>query len=417
MVTGTAAVGRDTNAATNESIENTTAATIALVILILVGIYRSLLLAIVPLVTIGCSVFVALRLIALLAEFPGLGFQVIDITQIFVVVVLFGAGTDYCLFLVARYREELGHGKSQVEALREAVGQVGAALIASAATVVVGLGMLGFSSFATFRYTGPTIAISLAVALVAALTAAPAMLALLRAAIFLPVPTLHHEAGENRESESRESLPQGGVWVAVANLVVKYPLTIFTACLAVLAPLAVVGARSQSNYSQLIDLDPDRPSVVGANAVRPYFAVGELSPTVALIEHPSLDFPSPHGSAAIEEISDRLAAIGSVAEVRSLTRPAGKPDGHAADKSLLRRLADRAVRIAAESRWRCCRARASGGWQTYHSTRDRFQDRSVLGIEPPKPGRRPRDAAPRHRARPAPRRDQRDRASGIHVGG
>ena len=72
---------------------------------------------------------------------------------------------------------------------------------------------------------------------------------------------------------------------------------------------------------------------------------------MALIEHPSLDFPSPHGSAAIEEISDRLAAIGSVAEVRSLTRPAGKPDGHAADKSLLRRLADRAVRIAAESRY------------------------------------------------------------------
>jgi putative drug exporter of the RND superfamily len=72
---------------------------------------------------------------------------------------------------------------------------------------------------------------------------------------------------------------------------------------------------------------------------------------VALIEHPTLDFRSPRGRAAIEEISRRLAAIGSVAEVRSLTRPLGEPEGPAADKSLLTRLADQAVRIAAETRY------------------------------------------------------------------
>ena len=127
-VTGSAAVGHDTNTATDESIENTTIATIALVILILLVVYRSPLLAMVPLVTIAFSVFASLRLIALLTAVPGLGFQVIDITQIFVVVVLFGAGTDYCLFLVARYREELERGRSPVAALLEAIGKVGAAL-------------------------------------------------------------------------------------------------------------------------------------------------------------------------------------------------------------------------------------------------------------------------------------------------
>ena len=127
VITGSAAVGHDTNAATNESIQNTTHTTIVLVILILLVVYRSPLLAMVPLVTIALSVFASLRLIALLTEAPGLGFQVINITQIFVVVVLFGAGTDYCLFLVARYREELGRGGSRVEALREAIRQVGAA--------------------------------------------------------------------------------------------------------------------------------------------------------------------------------------------------------------------------------------------------------------------------------------------------
>ena len=91
-ITGSAAVGHDTNAATDESIKNTTYTTVALVILILLVVYRSPILAMVPLVTIALSVFASLRLIALLTKVPGLGFQVIDITQIFVVVVLFGAG-------------------------------------------------------------------------------------------------------------------------------------------------------------------------------------------------------------------------------------------------------------------------------------------------------------------------------------
>ena len=96
---------------------------------------------------------------------PGLGFQVINITQVFIMVVLFGAGTDYCLFLIARYCEELGRGRSRVDALQEAIRQVGTALVASAGTVIVGLGMLYFSSFAKVKYTGPTIALSLTVAL------------------------------------------------------------------------------------------------------------------------------------------------------------------------------------------------------------------------------------------------------------
>ncbi len=350
-ITGSAAVGRDIHAATDESIGATTNATIALVIVILLVVYRSVLLAMVPLVTIAFSVFASLRLIALLAGLPGLGLQVIDITQLFIVVILFGAGTDYCLFLASRYREELGRGRPPVEAIREAIGQVGPAVVASAGTVIVGLGMLGFSRFETIRSTGPTIALSLAVALAAALTAAPAMLACLGSALFWPSRDPRHEDGGYREAALREPLTPAGFWVGVADLVVDHPLKICAACLAILAPLAVVGARTRPNYSQLVDLDPDRPSVLGADAVRPYFAVGELSPTVALIEHPTLDFRSLQARGAMEEISRRLAALGGVAEVRSLTRPVGKPQGSASGEGVFTRLADRAVRRAAEARY------------------------------------------------------------------
>ena len=116
-VTGSAVVGHDINTAANESISNTTWTTVILVILILLVVYRSPLLAMVPLVTIGLSVAVSFWSIALLTKVPGLGFQVINITRVFVIVVLFGAGTDYCLFLIARYSEELGRGRTRFDAL------------------------------------------------------------------------------------------------------------------------------------------------------------------------------------------------------------------------------------------------------------------------------------------------------------
>jgi RND superfamily putative drug exporter len=349
--TGAAVVGHDTNRAANESISNTTNTTVVLVVLILLVVYRSPLLAMVPLVTIALSVFVSLRMISLLTTIPVLGYQVINITRVFVVVVLFGAGTDYCLFLIARYSEELARGRTSVDALREAIHQVGAALVASAGTVIIGLGMLYFSSFAKVRYTGPTIALSLAVSLIAALTLAPAILAWLGGAIFWPFRAPHHVKGADHETESLEALPMKGFWVGVADIVVKYPLAILSVCLLVLVPLAVVGARAQSNYRQLADLDPDRLSVVGANVVRRYFAVGELSPAIVLIDNPRLDFRSSRGRETIATITRRLLAIDNVAEVRSLTSPLGNAPPPAADKGLLGGLTARAISAAVESRY------------------------------------------------------------------
>ena len=233
-------------------------------VVILLVVYRSPLLALIPLLTIALSVWVSLMAIAVLAKVPGLNFQVINITNVFVIVVLFGAGTDYCLFLIARYREELVRGLGRDEALREAISQVGGALVASAGTVIVGLGMLWFSSFAKIQYTGPAIALSLAVALVAALTLAPVLLHWLRGAVFWPFQPAAPRAGRRPEAESLEQVPMSGFWAGVADLVVRRPGVILALCVLALTPLAVIGARTKPNYSQLADLDPDQPSVVGA---------------------------------------------------------------------------------------------------------------------------------------------------------
>ncbi len=324
-MTGSAMVGHDTNQASIASMAATTKATIALVVVILLVVYRSPLLALIPLLTIALSFWMSMLGIPMLTRVPGLNFQVISVTEVFMIVVLFGAGTDYCLFLIARYREELAQGKTGDEALCESIRQVGGALLASAGTVIVGLGMLYFSTFAKIQFTGPAIALSLAVGLLAALTLAPVLLHWLRGAVFWPFRPPHHRKGADRQDEAQAETPMFHFWTTVGDFVVRKPGLILLLSLAALAPFAVVGARTRPNYGQLTDLSPDQPSIVGTRIISRYFPVGELGRTTVLIASPRLDFTEPEGRKAINDLCQRLSALSDVAEVRSVSQPLGPP--------------------------------------------------------------------------------------------
>ena len=290
-MTGNAMVGYDTSRASTRSLEDTTIATIVLVVVILLVVYRSPLLALIPMATIALCVAVSLWSIALLTKIPGLNFQVINITNVFVIVVLFGAGTDYCLFLIARYREELARGRRGNEALSEAIRQVGGAVVASAGTVILGLGMLWFSTFAKIQYTGPAIALSLVIGLVGALTLAPVLLHWLRGLVFWPFRPPHHELGRDPEIESQEETPLFGFWSEVAGWVVRRPGWILATSFAVLIPFAVVGSRTQPSYDLLGDLGPEQPAIVGARDVPEILLDGRPRPVVDPDPPPDARFP------------------------------------------------------------------------------------------------------------------------------
>ena len=182
-VTGAAGIGADQGTALERAVHRTTIITLVLVIVILLWVFRSPVAPAVPLATIGLAYLVAGSLVALLA---GAGLEVSSIVETFMVVFVFGAGTDYCLFILSRFREELEHRREARSTLVITMTVVGAVIASSAATVIAAFATQGVADFGLFRTTGPALAIATLVTLLAGQTLTPAFLSILGPRTFWP---------------------------------------------------------------------------------------------------------------------------------------------------------------------------------------------------------------------------------------
>lgn len=359
---GSAAVGADLLRTAASSIRHTELFTIVLVVLILALVYRSPLLVILPVVTILVSLLVSTGLVALLtqlSDMPGFGWwslKVFSTTKIFIIVILFGAGTDYCLFLIARYKEELrSHGKTgqggccprrpgsgdrvlfpvaktglaHRQAVVAALTNVGDALVASALTTVLGLSMMFFAEFGKFHYSGPVIGLCLAVTLLACTTLTPAIMSGLGPILFWPFSMETEPSGDRKDQPNstrpdNHRPPGSRIWRAVARALVKRPGLIFVVCLLTLSPLATYGVANgrRVTYDFLSGLPPTCPGKQGVEALRPHFPVGESGPITVLMKKENARFQSTEGRGQIRHLSDQLHLKG-VQTVRSVEDPLG----------------------------------------------------------------------------------------------
>ena len=150
---------------------------------LLLAIYRSPILALVPLVTVIVAYSIASGVIKILAD---AGMHVTSISTSLLLVLMFGAGTDYCLLLVARYVEELHRHEDKHDAIRTAIPRVAPAIIASAGTVTLAMLVLVVAELASTRTVGPVNAIGIVIVMLASVTLLPAMLAIVGRRGFWP---------------------------------------------------------------------------------------------------------------------------------------------------------------------------------------------------------------------------------------
>ena len=330
-VTGSAAIGRDHSIAQLQSAHSTERLTVILVVALLILIYRAPLLAVIPLLTVYLAVQVSINLLALLGQagyvtlFQGL--------KIYITILAYGAGVDYCLFLTARYKEELDKGADPGEAVARAVGAVGHALAASAATVICGIAMMMFAEFGQFRQAGFAIPLSLLLVLLATMTFSPALLRLagrwafwpqrLRPAAAIPAATLP----EAQQTPARRGALQR-IWDRVGQILLRRPGTMWLVTAGVMAPFVIVAGLfyNRVSYDLIGDLSSDAPSVAGTQLLQQHFPAGIMGPITVLLNNPKFDFRSPHGMEVVETLTDRLAVARKqlgLNDVRSLTAPLG----------------------------------------------------------------------------------------------
>ena len=332
-VTGSAAVGGDMLGSAAESIRNTELTTVLVIVAILLAVYRAPMLVVVPLAAITVSVVIGTSVLALLTQLNRLpamewwDFKVFTTTRIFIIVILFGSGTDFCLFLIARYREELLRGVAQREALASAMAGVGEALVGSAATTIVGLSMMFFADFGKFRDSGPAIAICLLVTLAACLTLAPALLQATRRYVFWPS-QLTPAGSLDRRSENRAQATETfNFWAKISQLVIRRPGLVLVASIGLLLPLAAAGLSVEITYDLLNEMRASRPSVAGSRLLREHFPAGETGPVTVLVHRPDANFRTTEGRDVVADLTAEFLELDGVEAVRSLTQPFGHPIG------------------------------------------------------------------------------------------
>jgi putative drug exporter of the RND superfamily len=263
-VTGELAQFADSEDEFNQALAIVGTATLVLIIVLLLIIYRSPVAALLPIITVTVVGSIAPGLIAWMAEIFDL--QVDPSLQTILLVVLYGIGTDYILFLMFRYRERLREGDDKKQAMVYAVSRVGEVIASAAGVVIVAFMALVLAVLGFFTSLGPALAIAVAVMALAALTLVPAIVSKLGTKVFWP-------------SKSWQRKPEGAVFQRLGKFVARRPAVTALGAGAVLVALAAGTLGLHVNFDQTGQLPDDTESAQAFRDLQEGFPAGAINPT------------------------------------------------------------------------------------------------------------------------------------------
>lgn len=305
-ITGADVIKDDFTQMSQEGVQKTELVAIIFIVLILMLIFRSPVIPIVSLVSVGVSYIVSLSTIAQLVEHFNFPFS--TFTQVFLVVILFGIGTDYNILLFTRFREELAAKGHILHAIKNTYKAAGKTILYSGLAVLLGLSALFFAEFNFYQSTGG-VAIGVFVMLLVLFTLNPFFMALLGEKLFWPVKKINGHT----DNKLWSFLAKNAFARPVLNLVI----------VAIIVIPSIWMYSGNLNFNDLTEIDDKYESKQAITLISEHFPEGMSAPSTVVIKH-SEDLSSTQALQEIESLTTRLQEIDGIDHVYSATRPEGK---------------------------------------------------------------------------------------------
>ncbi|MET1013152.1 MAG: MMPL family transporter [Paenisporosarcina sp.] len=305
-VTGEAIINNDVNKSAQEGLKRTEVITVVLIFGLLLAVFRSIVTPFVPLVAVGITYLLSQSFVAFFIDW--FGFPVSNYTQIFLVAILFGIGTDYCILLLSRYKEGLSAGLTVEEAIVNTYKTAGRTLLISGLAVFIGFFAIGFADFPIFK-SAVAVAVGIAVLMLVLFTIVPISMLLWKEKLFWPSKksAAHHDSK---------------VWGWMSKLSVNRPVLSMLVVALITVPLLLTYDNSLS-FNMVDEIGDDYESVQGLRVIEEGFGKGDSLPVQVIIQSDET-LANEDMIPYVERLSQRYEQIEGVDKIRTVTRPTGE---------------------------------------------------------------------------------------------
>ncbi|WP_238996668.1 MMPL family transporter [Paenibacillus pinistramenti] len=293
--------------ASTSGVEKSAALTVIFILVVLIVMFRSVVVPFVSLAAVGVCYLVSMGIAAQIID--KLNFPVTSVTQMLLVLILFGIGTDYNILLFNRFREELAHGKSTDEAILISYKTAGKTIFYSILTIFFAFASLSFANFGIYK-SANVVAIGAVILMLEILTLTPFILKVLGPKLFWP---------SRNVNGHKENRLMGGL----ASTSVKRPFITVIVIVVLMVPIFLTSGQKLS-FDQIAELGDDYPSTKGFGLVAEHFTRGQALPTTVVIQgKDKLDNNDALG--VIDSLTNSIKAIPGVKSVSSVTQPQAEP--------------------------------------------------------------------------------------------
>ncbi len=306
-LTGNAAISVDSTNAFDKAETVIAIATVLLILVLLGLVFRSVLVSVLPIVVIGVVHQMAQGLTACLADW--FHFEVGPELAPLLVVVMFGVGTDYIVFMLFRHRERMAAGDAPADSLRFSVTRVGEVIASAGATVIAAFAALLVASLESLRTLAPGLIVGILLMVLAALTLVPAICSLLGRHLFWPTTPRPRTSTRRTRSE------------VLGQAVARRPAVVLCVWSAILVGLAFGILGFSTTYNQLAELPSTMLSQVAYNTMSAHYPAGYLGPTQVYVVSTN---GAPLDQDAVNGLGARLGTIHGVSKVLSAQYTADK---------------------------------------------------------------------------------------------